>query len=888
MANHSKKTKKLDLLKQQLRTSEDKLLILQNIAQQYIKHNDFKKALTYLNEALLQQEHPITYSLLANVYNKLSDMNTAISYYQKALTVMDSVPIEQEDILKIYFELGQAYQQIGHHYDAFYCYESVLKIDPEHFESFQLNLGIVGSIIKLLTEAWYVLVDVSNIPYPPVTNEIPERRFELNVSLPPNLSEYSDAEKDNFCVMFNQELGDALCRVNSMPELESFLSIFSKKEIKQLSYSHPQYFRAHGESWCIALKNILSTRPCKLTLRLFELPALLAGWNWKPEKEYFASERIAFKRIFHDPNTIPIIRCNARVLLFCFDAIEDSMQVALSAFVKDWAQNFTDRLCLAMTAPLWNSLFSSGWFNNIDDESLITLLMNHYANCLNSQNEKDSHLTWFLLKDLLGYSLHSEREWNRYVFEYLVLPVIKKSIQNKTYGLALSVAKLTSFSYAQQPHTDEQAELCWRAYLDYFLHAGRDITRNLSPLITQPQPVLKVGIIIDSVFNSCSPITVLFETFKDIYKLEHPISITIYAYNDIPNDNIFLIEKFKRIGVEVVDVSKLRDGLCPELDRASERLLTLRELMAEHAIQLAIYTHSSPAFIAFAAAIGLAPVQVSWTMAGYYALRLPEIQGYLTLGGTFETEKNYSGHTWKMLPGTLGGTNVHSKNPEYHSAQAHEIKSKFYKKYSVILGTIGRSQKIDSEEFLDTLAIILNNNPHAVFLWFGDKENSPVENKMKARGIYERCLFQGWVDPYVYARVLDIHLDSFPFGTGVALFTCMSAGTPSIFYYYPDDSIATTVANFYIYPVWSGVIGTKEQQNTVVQLFMDGSTGDSLFLYATNKVEYANCVQKLIEDIQLRQKVADAQKKFVSFMDEINIGEQFLQRIQEIIEESRR
>ena len=457
------------------------------------------------------------------------------------------------------------------------------------------------------------------------------------------------------------------------------------------------------------------------------------------------------------------------------------------------------------------------------------------------------------------------------MFECLVLPVIKKSIQNKTYGLALGVAKLTSFSYAQQPHTDEQTALCWRVYLDDFLQAGRDIAQNLSPLVVHPQSILKIGIVIDSVFNNCSPVTVLFETFKDIRKLAHPIVITIYAYNSIPEDDKFLVEKFQNIGVEVVDIAKLRDGLCPELDSASERILMLRELMLEHAIQLAIYTHSTPAFIAFAATVGLAPVQVSMSMGGYYTLHIPEVQGYIAFG-LFEESKVIGGHKWNVFP-LRSGKNFQVSNMPALIELAHHIRHGELGNYKTVIGCIGRAQKIDSDEFMDVLESILRAKPDCVFLWFGKEESLSVKEKMQTRGILEQCIFQGWADINVYARVLDIQIDSFPFPLGIATLQCMSAGTPCV-HYFSQEPIETITR--YVFLALNDQSGTLDERSSLKKLFIN-DVGQTLFLGATNTTKYVEFVHMLIDDVQFRVEVGNAGRNFMnSFMcDDLATAEGF-------------
>jgi len=160
---------------------------------------------------------------------------------------------------------------------------------------------------------------------------------------------------------------------------------------------------------------------------------------------------------------------------------------------------------------------------------------------------------------------------------------------------------------------------------------------------------------------------------------------------------------------------------------------------------------------------------------------------------------------------------------------------------------------------------------------------------MQMRGILDRCLFQGWVDIHQYSRVLDIHLDSYPFGTGVTMFVSMAVGVPAVFFHQVDNAMNVnssilSIGDIVIYPTWSGAIGTFEQQHRVKTIFTD-ENGENLFLHAVTPQEYVNHVRRLIDDLAFRQKVGKACQEFVKFMDEINIGEAFARHIHEIIEE---
>ena len=112
--------------------------------------------------------------------------------------------------------------------------------------------------------------------------------------------------------------------------------------------------------------------------------------------------------------------------------------------------------------------------------------------------------------------------------------------------------------------------------------------------------------------------------------------------------------------------------------------------------------------------------------------------------------------------------------------KADEIRAELHTQYDVILGSLGRAEKLYSPDFMDCLATLLKRHPKAIFLWFGNDPYHETIRLMEERSISNRCLYQGWVDSTLYGKVLDIHLDSFPFPTGLTMYSSMRSGTASV------------------------------------------------------------------------------------------------------------
>jgi len=85
----------------------------------------------------------------------------------------------------------------------------------------------------------------------------------------------------------------------------------------------------------------------------------------------------------------------------------------------------------------------------------------------------------------------------------------------------------------------------------------------------------------------------------------------------------------------------------------------------------------------------------------------------------------------------------------------------------VILGTIGRLIKIDSQEYLEVIAKIMQENPNTIYLACGLGNIDNIKEKLKKLNISEkRFIFTRQVNPHVYGWVIDVWPDTFPHGQG--------------------------------------------------------------------------------------------------------------------------
>lgn len=217
-------------------------------------------------------------------------------------------------------------------------------------------------------------------------------------------------------------------------------------------------------------------------------------------------------------------------------------------------------------------------------------------------------------------------------------------------------------------------------------------------------------------------------------------------------------------------------GFPPE--QRMERLLFMRRRFAEVGITHFVWVSGlACSQIAFAAR--MAAVQVMWTLK-FHPYRLPEIDEYITYGGWSEDTREVHGETWQVVP-----LMIRQVSPQVSPEIVAAVRAK-YTRFDFLFGTLARTEKLNSPPFLDAVIRILRDNPKAGYLWTGRERVEAIQKRFEDAGVADRCEFIGWVATPVYARVLDVFLETFPFGCGITAMQALEAGTPLLSYQAPE------------------------------------------------------------------------------------------------------
>jgi len=269
-----------------------------------------------------------------------------------------------------------------------------------------------------------------------------------------------------------------------------------------------------------------------------------------------------------------------------------------------------------------------------------------------------------------------------------------------------------------------------------------------------------------------SPFKVVFSLLKQLQKEKHfreHYELEVYSLNYfLPIVNTKEIEKsLTDIGVKVIyPVSTYL-----ELDNYShriERALKIRNCMIQNKVDIVIACFNSYDILNFLFASRTAPIQIFWSHNdGHYDV--PGIDKRIS--HFYQSQSKFDFEIFTMP------ADIERYNPKVNMAKVKKIRES-YPKECFVLGSIGRLIKIESDEYLETVAKIMEQNPNTIFLACGSGNQEKIKEKIKELNITDRFYFTGHIDAHIYAHIIDLYLDPFPLGGGEALMEYRGKGKP--------------------------------------------------------------------------------------------------------------
>ncbi|MDX2223719.1 MAG: hypothetical protein SFV21_13285 [Rhodospirillaceae bacterium] len=281
----------------------------------------------------------------------------------------------------------------------------------------------------------------------------------------------------------------------------------------------------------------------------------------------------------------------------------------------------------------------------------------------------------------------------------------------------------------------------------------------------------------------------------------------------------------------------------------------------------------------FAAGMPVAPVQVWWSMK-YHSLYVPELEGYLT-NALFGHRPPGLGPHWRV-----GDTSMPFGCDPSLSAQAQKLRAEIDPGgQAVVLGCLVRAEKLANPAYAKMLGRVMRAHPHTLFVWTGRFAPPDVVALLEAEGIAPRCRFVGWVDIKLYAQVLDIKLDSFPFPSGITSAETMAAGKPVVTLL-TEEALENSLATSFV-PLMQGRIGTPEDHAAMRARFSDPDDTPAPFVETID--DYERLAGRLIADASMRARVGAACQWFVGrfFRDDARTARTTAEQILAIVADTR-
>lgn len=434
---------------------------------------------------------------------------------------------------------------------------------------------------------------------------------------------------------------------------------------------------------------------------------------------------------------------------------------------------------------------------------------------------------------LHDYGMHDQAAKVREHAVYLLHRILASNPQPET---VLSILSLIYVEFVKKVETEAHTRACFQSWVEAVTASARRFQHAELPVPLWRPTAERPWRVAFFIQNA----TVLGHTEAMIELLAHrprgapwaddPI---VYVLGGQLPELDSLVEK---TGARIVN---LQDEL-PQ-SQYFARLELLRRRMAQDGVSHFVWV-STPSMSEFCLAMRLAPVQVFWTLK-FHPYRIPEIDGYITYGAWSEERRIEHGEEWQVVPFMISRA-----LPPVAEALVAATRAKFAQ-HDVLFGTLARTEKINSASFLEAVARILRENPNAGYLWTGRERHSGIQLTFEEAGVADRCHFIGWVETPLFARVLDIFLESFPFGCGLTGMQALEAGTAFLSYAAPE----TQYGMHFLRPLAENGVAA-----VAIRDLLAPADGSAPLLYPDNADAYVALAGRLARDVEFRRAAGRA------------------------------
>ncbi len=261
-----------------------------------------------------------------------------------------------------------------------------------------------------------------------------------------------------------------------------------------------------------------------------------------------------------------------------------------------------------------------------------------------------------------------------------------------------------------------------------------------------------------------SPFKVQYSLWKALldseeFRAQYDIKIYLMSYFEKSGNDEECLDMLQRLGIEVFD------GAAPFYAKGVyhshlEKALYIRERVLSDSVDILISPNNGYDISDFLVVGRVAPKQIYWSH-GNAPYDIGGIDKRITHCALEDFGYKFENFTVPM-----------DMDKFYNPAipkQIIEIEKARYPKDTFVLGVISRLVKVDSDEYLETIAEIMHQNLNTIFIAAGGGNMESIRAKVERLGISDRFYMPGHVDAHVYGHIIDLWCDTFPLEGGEAL-----------------------------------------------------------------------------------------------------------------------
>ncbi len=447
---------------------------------------------------------------------------------------------------------------------------------------------------------------------------------------------------------------------------------------------------------------------------------------------------------------------------------------------------------------------------------------------------------------LLGFRIDAPVSWTGKVFEEVLLPWLHRALAGGHLENALQLEQVIHDTYVKQMETEDHFAACFSRWKEEMGEAGRKFAGTLPPVHREAPPALpRIGFFLENL-SGLAHVRVMLDVLEGAQSME-PRRFEPVIYCLVATD-ASVLERCRKAGIAVIRLAEPSAPL-----RYVAALTALRQALAEGGVERLVWI-SRALMMPFAFSMRLAPVQVWWAMK-YHRPDFPGVDGHVTSSGIGGGFRSIAGRQWRAGPVAAEDWFVAALAPK-----AQEVRAR-YAAHRLLFGCFAREEKLVDPLFLQSVCEILDRNPDTAFLWTGRTQAGIVQASFEAAGVAARCHFIGWVNTRLYAQVIDVFLDSFPFPCGFTLYEAMAAGKPPVLLLGKDSEHAGI--NALVLPLLASADDASDDARRAREVFASPS-GEGLYLCASDTQAYVAFATRLAQDAPFRALAGRAAQRFVS------------------------